>query len=321
MSTRNERLKIIILGSQAIGLLVTLICSFIGGLYIFKGEWLYAVPISIIFVVSIYYLVIFFCREKENRRKKGYPPIFFYLFGVYAILSVVLSFFVLHFYNVEMNEKQEIQSIGNNKINGVKLIYSSYDLQYTDFLSKLEADINSKITSYNNYPRTRISISTDLQSAPYNLDLASINSIAGSTSPSNAVKVNIDFRRQGFLNNKESVLTNENKLNLSSYEEFLSEQNNIIQSWDRFNIGKSLNELNERINKDYVGLNNYLIDKTNSTYKIDFEIKNYINETLMNKPLDLAAKHFGVGTMLVILLFQILILLPYFLTKGKMFGF
>jgi hypothetical protein len=321
MNSRNERLKIIIIGTQAVGLIVTLISSFIGGLYIFKGEWLYAVPISIIFVVSIYYLVIFFCREKENRRKKGYPPIFFYLFGLYAIMSIVLSFFVLHFYNVEMNEKQEIQSNGTNKINGVKLIYTSYDEQYNDFLNKLEADINSKITSYNNYPNTRISISNDLLSAPYNLDQVSINSIAGSTSPSNAVKTNIDIRRQGFINHKQKILTNENKINLSSHEEFIDEQKNIIDNWDRLQIGKSLNELNERINKDYVGLNNYLIDKTNNNYKIDFEIKNYINQTLMDKPLILASKHFGIGSILVVLMFQLLILLPYFLTRGRMFGF
>jgi hypothetical protein len=56
----------------------------------------------------MYYLVIFFCKEKENRRKKGYPPIFYYLFVVYAVMSIILSFLVLHFYNVEFNEKEEL---------------------------------------------------------------------------------------------------------------------------------------------------------------------------------------------------------------------
>ena len=103
MTARKEKIKLFILLSQAIGLLVTLLCSLIGALYIFDGEWLYAFPISMIFVVSMYYLVVFFCKEKENRRKKGYPPVFYYLFGVYAIMSIVLSFFVLHFLHEVLN--------------------------------------------------------------------------------------------------------------------------------------------------------------------------------------------------------------------------
>lgn len=320
MKSRQEKLKLFILLSQALGLLITLLCSFIGALYIFDGEWLFAFPISIVFVVAMYYLVIFFCNEKENRRKKGYPPIFYYLFGVYAIMSIILSFFVLHFYNVEINEKEEIQQAGLNKINGVEMIYKSYDQQYTDFLNKLEAYINGKITTYDSYPDKRISISTDLQAAPYNLDEATINSMAGAPSPPNAVKVNIDFRRQGFLTNKKNTLTRNNSDNVASYEEFLANQKNIIEGWNRFNIGKSMNDLDERISKDYSSLNDYLTSKTVNQYKIDFETSNYLGETLMNKPFDLAAKHMGPMTLIILIFFQILILLPYFLTRGRNYG-
>lgn len=320
MKSRQEKLKLFILLSQAIGLLVTLLCSFIGALYIFDGEWLFAFPISIVFVVAMYYLVIFFCKEKENRRIKGYPPIFYYLFGVYAIMSIILSFFVLHFYNVEINEKEEIQQAGLNKINGIEMIYKSYDQQYIDFLNKLEADINGKITTYGNYPDKRISISTALQAAPYNLDVAAINSMAGAASPSNAVKVNIDYRRQGFLTNKKNTLTRNNSANVASYEEFLANQKNTIEGWDRFNIGKSMSDLDERITKDYASLNDYLTNKTVNNYKIDFETSNYLGETLISKPFDLAAKHMGPMTLLILIFFQILILLPYFLTRGRNYG-
>ena len=320
MNSRQEKLKLFILLSQAIGLLVTLLCSFIGSLYIFDGEWLFAFPISIIFVVAMYYLVIFFCKEKENRRKKGYPPIFYYLFGVYAVMSIILSFLVLHFYNVEFNEKEVIQQAGINKINGVEMIYKSYDQQYTDFLNKLEADINGKITTYSNFPDRRISISTALQAAPYNLDVAAINSLAGAASPTNEVKVNIDYRRQGFLTNKKNTLTRNNSENVASYQEFLANQKNTIEGWDRFNIGKSMSDLDERITKDYASLNDYLTNKTVNNYKIDFETSNYLGETLMAKPFDLAAKHMGPMTLLILIFFQILILLPYFLTRGRNYG-
>ncbi len=320
MRARQEKLKLFILLSQAFGLLITLLCSFIGALYIFDGEWLYAFPISIVFVVSMYYLVVFFCKEKENRRKKGYPPIFYYLFGVYAIMSIILSFLVLHFYNVEINEKAEIQSNGMKKVEGIDLIYKTYDQQYDNFLTNLEADINAKVTTYINYPEKRIFISNTLNTSPYNLDNAFLNTIINSNSPTDEVSINMGYRRREFLKTKNNTLTQNRSNTIDSFDEFIAEQKNIIEGWDRFSIGKSLSDLDKRITEDYTALNDYLMKRTANNYKIGVETQNYLGETLMNKPFDLAAKHFGPMTLIVLVFFQILILLPYFLTRGKIFG-
>lgn len=320
MRARQEKLKLFILLSQAFGLLITLLCSFIGALYIFDGEWLYAFPISIVFVVSMYYLVVFFCKEKENRRKKGYPPIFYYLFGVYAIMSIILSFLVLHFYNVEINEKAEIQSTGMKKVEGIDLIYKTYDQQYDNFLTNLEADINAKVTTYINYPEKRIFISNTLNASPYNLDDAFLNTIINSNSPTDEVSINMGYRRSEFLKTKNNTLTQNKSNTIDSFDEFIAEQKNIIEGWDRFSIGKSLSDLDKRITEDYTALNDYLMKRTANNYKIGVETQNYLGETLMNKPFDLAAKHFGPMTLIVLVFFQILILLPYFLTRGKIFG-
>jgi hypothetical protein len=320
MKSRQEKLKLFILLSQAIGLLVTLLCSFIGALYIFDGEWLFAFPISIVFVVAMYYLVIFFCKEKESRRKKGYPPIFYYLFGVYAIMSIILSFFVLHFYNVEINEKEEIQQAGLNKINGVEMIYKSYDSQYNAFVNTLEAGLNKKLTLYKTNIAQRSAISHELQANPYRLSAVDITSAINALSISQSVSNIKKIRINGFLNNRKKTLARNNSNNDTSYVQFLSDQKDIIEGWDRLSIGKSISDLNERIVKDYTSLNDYLTNKTDNNYKIQFDTSNYLGETLMNKPFDLAAKHMGPGTLIILLLFQLLILLPYFLTKGKMYG-
>jgi hypothetical protein len=320
MKSRNEKLKLYILLSQAVGLLVTLLCSLLGGLYIFDGEWLYAFPLSIVFVVSMYYLVIFFCKEKENRTSKGYPPIFYYLFGVYAVMSIILSFFVLHFYNVEINEKEEIQEIGMNKLKGIKLIYSSYDRQYTQFLSNLQGDLNRQITEYKAFPEKRSTISTALLVAPYNMDQSDINSIVQAASPSNSIQGRINERKKGFLNTRNTTLTRQNSMNVDDFDKFIDDQKNIIEGWDRFNLGKSLSDLDERITEDYDALNDYLKEKTADNYKIEIETQYYLGETLLNKPFDLASKHLSPSTFLILLFFQVLILLPYFLTKGKIIG-
>lgn len=320
MKSRNEKLKLYIVLSQAVGLLVTLLCSLLGGLYIFDGEWLYAFPLSIVFVVFMYYLVIFFCKEKENRRKKGYPPIFYYLFGVYAVMSIILSFFVLHFYNVEINEKEEIQNFGMKKINGIEQIYKSYDKQYESFLTNLESDINAQITSYINYPDQRIGISNTLSGAPYNLDMSTITTMANAANPAQEVSININYARQGFINARNEALNRGSDKTIKSFEEFIQAKRNIIEGWDRFNIGESLSDLDKRISQDYTALNTYLLNRSSNNYQISVETQAYLGDTMMNKPFDLAANNFGPMTLIVLVFFQVLILLPYFLTRGKSFG-
>jgi ABC-type multidrug transport system fused ATPase/permease subunit len=321
MNSRQQKLQLFIILSQAFGLIVTLLCSFLGGLYIFDGEWLYAFPISIFFVVVMYYLVIFFCKEKENRKKKGYPPIFFYLFGLYAILSIVLSFFVLHFYNVEFNEKEEIQRVGLSKVEGLKQIYQGYDSKSNEFLTRIESELNKDLTTYKEEPNKRIPIEAKLNACPYHLDSSDIiMATQGNESISEAVAVIIAERKKGFQNIKESTLRKKNTISASTFESFIEKQSNIIKGWDRFSIGKSIHDLNNRISDDYEPLNSFLYQESCERYSILFNIQNYQDETFIAKPFDLAAKHLGPMTLLVLLLFQLLILLPYFLTKGKMYG-
>ena len=321
MNSRQQKLQLFIILSQAFGLLVTLLCSFLGGLYIFDGEWLYAFPISIFFVVVMYYLVIFFCKEKESRKKKGYPPIFFYLFGLYAILSIVLSFFVLHFYNVEFNEKEEIQRVGLSKVVGLKQIYQGYDSKSNEFLTRIESDLNKDLTTYKEDPNKKIPIEAKLSACPYNLDKYGITTITeGNEGISLGVAAIIGIRRLEFQKNKELTLSKKNTISASSFESFIEKQSNIIKGWDRFSIGKSIHDLNNRISDDYEPLNSFLFQGSCERYSILFNIQNYQDETFIAKPFDLAAKHLGPMTLLVLLLFQLLILLPYFLTKGKMYG-
>jgi hypothetical protein len=46
----------------------------------------------------------------------------------------------------------------------------------------------------------------------------------------------------------------------------------------------------------------------------------YLADVLIIKPLLLANKHLGLASLIVLVMFQILILLPYFLTQGRKYG-
>jgi len=310
----QDRLKLFIILAQGLGLLVTLICSFLGGIYIFNGQWLFAFPVSLLFVVAVYYLVIYFCKEKENRKKRGYPPTFYYLFGVYSIISLILSVFVLHFYNVEVNEKASVQEIGLKKVAGLKLLYSEYENNYTNFLTTAEILINNLVEQYKDNVADRTNIEASLAARPLNIDHDNLASIIANTNPALAIKNQLAQRKLGFLQFKNQILG-------SNTETFIENQSSIITNWDRFKLVKSMVDLNERLTEDYEKLNGNLVDKINNTYAITgFNPAVYKDESLINEPLALAAKHLGPMSLVVLLFFQFLILLPYFLTKGRIYG-
>ena len=311
MAQNQDKLKLFILLTQAFGLVITLLTSFVGAIYIFNGEWLYAFPISVFFVVANYYLVIFFCKEKENRRKKGYPPIFYYLFGAYGLMSIILSFFVLHFYNVEFNEKEEIQRVGYKKIEGVTLIYKEFDKQKNDFIISYSANLYNLLEEVNYI---------SLEKCPYNLNKTAVDIIRDANSNALRVKALAEGVQKKLDTEKERILKKDNTVNDTSYVSFLLNQKNIIEAWDRFKIANSLSDLNDRITTDNAALSKVIDEKTCSQFPMQIESINYLDDTLIDNPLELAAKHLGQMSLLILVFFQILILLPYFLTRGKSYG-
>jgi hypothetical protein len=312
----SNRIKFYILLAQSLGLLVTLIGSFLGGLYIFNGQWLFALPVSLFFVACMYYLVVYFCREKEKKKKRGYPSLFYYLFALYAVISIALSIFVLHFYHVEFLEKKEIQRIGLKKLEGLKLLYKEYDNSYASFIDNKKANIIEKLKDYKKTTaRKKKIIEEELAVSPYFIDQDMITSLLRTPDITKNVE---EFMRPS--SNKFEHFKNQ-LLQTSGSNEFIQKNETILNQWDRFALVKSLNDLNKRVTNDYDQLNKQLITNSTPEYAIqNFAPQIYTEETLINKPIELASKHLGPITLLVLLAFQMLILLPYFLTKGRNYG-
>lgn len=274
----------------------------------FNGNVLYAMPISLVLVVSMFYLVTYFMKEKANRKKKGYSSMFYYLLVLYAILGSVVSFFVLHFVNVELNEKSAVQSLAAKKLKGIEAIYSEYNEQYSTFCDLMRTDIIKK-TSTSDLITANRSI---LNSSPYNLDDTMLNSIMNRPSKVDAVN---QMKIQPMLNDFAEV---ENKL-LSNKVEFFESCNKAIEGWSRLKIARVFNELDQRITADYEVLNQKLQSVSAGQIQLITDQKPYLEDAMMDKPMQLAVKHIGPTTFVVLVIFQLLILLPYFLTKGRQY--
>jgi hypothetical protein len=81
-----------------------------------------------------------------------------------------------------------------------------------------------------------------------------------------------------------------------------------------------MKELDSKITEDYEALNGLLKEKSANNFKLTVSQQPYLKESMLQKPMQLASKHIGVSTILVLLVFQLIILLPYFLTKGRNYG-
>jgi hypothetical protein len=312
MKARQKNFKLLILLIQAIGLIFTLLFSFIGGLYMFSGNILIAGIASVIFVVAIYYLIIKFCWEKENRKRKGYPTSFYALFGLYAFINLTLSVFVLHFVNVEFFEKEEIKKSGLNKVKGLQAIYKDYTDQYQTFTSDLESQFIENINAIKTNPGNASARAT-LNAAPFNCNNDCITNLLSQSNLPQALQ-----KRTAYLNDefalKPTELIGENK------EEYFEKATQNITNWNRMEITSTLEQLNTKITSDYDALSNELKARTVNSHQLSVTQKSYLQKSLINNPVDLAKKHLGAASIIVIVMFQIFILLPYFLTKGRQFG-
>jgi hypothetical protein len=306
MKHRAKASKSLLLFLQAIGLLLTMLSTFLGALYIFKGNYLYAFPISILFVVVMYYLVTYFMKEKEKKRRKGYPAKTYYFFIIYGLMSIVVSFFVLHFVNVEFFEKEEIKKIGQNKLAGLEAFYNEYTVTYTAFCDQLKTDAIAKLEN-----RSDEEI---LKKPPFNFKEEDIKAIKNYPNGEDSA---IRFMKITPLLNE---FATKKKVLLENQTDFFSKHKSILENWDRLKVSKTLDQLNAKVLADFTELNQTLKNLSAENKKLTTSQAPYIEESLIDKPLLLANKHIGFGSLAVLIVFQLLILLPYFMTPGRQYG-
>jgi hypothetical protein len=328
MGHRNDSIKSLVLILQGLGLLLTLVASFLGALYMFNGSILIAMLISFIFVIAMFYLVTFFIREKANRRRKGYPPIFYYLFVVYGLMAVALSFFMLHCCNVELFEKSEVQKICSKKLEGIELIHNQYEKVTKAFTQNLKSDILEKLSDAESKKKlgdnTYTATIDILNKPPYSMPKELIEKLIIEPNKDRFVSEFIRGKHQKELKAKQDELfkIGGELMNRTTY---INDSKNKVDTWNRFKISQVTREINERIGKDYNVLNSSLEQASVGQLRLfydgaEFDQAAYLKgDILIDKPFQLASKQMGIITPVILLLFQLLILLPYFLTQGRQY--
>jgi len=288
---------------QFIGLLFTLIVSFLGILYILNGDIFFSSMVAITMVVLVYFLIDQMKERKIVITKNRFSSLSITLWVLYILLAIPLTFLLVHAMTVEILAKKDIQGKANDKVTIAETMISSYDNQVNKYLQGefqpvLAQNLGQYVLNHSNYTALNI-----LQSKPYNLPESDLNSIR-----SNEVSQYIDkcvvVMRKNF---DKAEIEAKNRI-----EEFNERYGHVFDNWSRLRLNIAFSELDKLIDENFQSL--YAgFKKYNHVQGASFKFKYAKVEPLMNNPRKLWKSYNPVLLIIASILFHILILLPYFL--------
>jgi hypothetical protein len=285
---------------QGIGIVFTLIASFLGLMYTLKGDVLISSLVSLVIIVIEYFLIEKFIKSKSEITKNKFSTLSIVLWSVYIILAIPISIFLLHALNVEINAKSEIQKVANAKINDLTNMSTAYRTTVDKNVTTLSILLDTKLTqyAYGNYK-----LGSELKSSPYNiseneldlLDRSNVGTLVSTFTQAKSIKL---------LSPVDSIDT-KNK-------NFIARYGGVFDGWSRLHLNYAFYELDNLLVDNYQSLVNF--DSQNMGFvPTRFTYTYSVEETNMDKPFELFNKHKPYNLILVVLLFHLLILLPYFI--------
>ena len=113
MSEKSEnKLGFLKTGLMYIGLLLSVVATFLGTIHFFKGQLVMALIITLVLTLGIYFLLDQLMRKRaELRKNSSYNKnLSILLYGLYTILALPLTYFSVHGINVELNAKNQVKN-------------------------------------------------------------------------------------------------------------------------------------------------------------------------------------------------------------------
>ncbi|NBO86600.1 MAG: hypothetical protein EBV00_00325 [Burkholderiaceae bacterium] len=312
---RAGNLKFLVFLSQAIGLLITLIGTFLGAFYWLKGSIIFASLIAVFSVGIMYFFVNQFCRAKAQRGRTGYPNKILLMFVLYGVISIVVSLMVLHCYNVEVLEKEEIKKQGQMKVNGLKQIYDNFKLKSTNWIEDYHLELETTIKELQQ-GRSVTANTQKLEKTPFNFEAKEIQEWKTGSRGAGLTTL-INEHKKVYQKSINDSYTNR----LGGDTTYFNRNQDVFTRWNRLALFNAIIDLDQRIVEDYQFLNAKIANFTqNEITKLDVNIESMTQPLEISNPTALAQKHKGLSTIFIVLGFQLLILLPFLLTSGRSFG-
>lgn len=284
---------------QGLAIIFTLIASFLGNLYYLNGDLIISAFLSSVIVVVLYFLQETFIKKKSIISKNKFSSTSIILWSLYLLLSIPITFSLIHALNVELNEKTFIQQSAAMKQDDLSNMAKDYAKKYDSYLSLFQEKVQTKLYNFQNDRKNKALIA-ELSAAPYE-------------TPGYFFDDTVVTANEQALEATKKKQTHFKIIQDSVNERVVAYNNkyqNVFSSWSRLQISIAAVELDKvlQLNHDQI-INEFkrMTEPSYPTYQYP-----YNKEVIaINHPLDLWNKHKPYGLLVVVFFFHLLILLPY----------
>jgi hypothetical protein len=235
---------------QFIGLFLLLILSFFGGNYLLNGDTIISGTLSLILVISIYFLIEFLKKRKVQITKSSFSATSILLWGIFAVFSVPIAVLILHALNVEMNAKRDLQAYSKAivaKNQDVINLFQSENQQYIEetYLIAINAlDVYVNTTNQAKKDSIKQALGEDRFGIS---DFSTMNKMNYKNS-ANALQSALEIRSQAVLDSVQD--RSKSVLNSSVY---------LVDNWSRLRVVGAIAELENMLEKNINQLNRFLV--------------------------------------------------------------
>ena len=290
---------------QGIGVVFTLLASFLGLMYILKGDVIFSAVVSLVLVVIEFFLIEKFIKSKGEITKNKFSTLSILLWSFYGIIAIPTSIFLMHTLTVEIYAKPNVQSVANKKIEDLTKMVSTFNAAKDASYLSFSIVLSNKLTRYA-YDKKSVYRDT-LKVLPYKMSEEELNNL-NKNNIIQTVDNSIMARKMKLLVVVDSVVKTNTK--------FLKKYKNVFDKWSHFQINYAFYELDELLNKNKEILTNGYKKHIVFPGATAFEYRYTQDETNLTNPLVLFGIYKPYLLFIAVLFFHFLILLPYFLTDA-----
>lgn len=284
-------------GLMYIGLLLSVVATFLGTMHFFNGQLVMAIIITLVLTLGIYFLLDQLIRKREELRKNSAynRNLSVFLYSLYIALALPLSYFTIHGFNVELNVKNQVKNQYGKvrgEMNEMNLAYSKQSAELVKFI---EIDLQNLMTEGNK----------EKLLSKYNLDAATLKS---------AKETEVRSSKKSAI---ESGLKSSYQKASNEFEPRISKAVDNITKWNLFELHNSMDivdTLMPTLKKKIEAL--YLVEATKYEDASTLTLPISKQEFELAKPMELLSKNGAYSLLLIVLLQHFLLLAPLFLTTS-----
>jgi hypothetical protein len=308
---------------QFIGLFLLLILSFFGGNYLLRGDTIISGTVSLVLVISIYFLIEFLKKRKVQITKSSYSASSILLWGVFVLLAAPIAVLILHALNVEMNAKRDLQAYAKAIVAKNQDALNLFQSENQQYIEETHLIATNALDVYVNTSNKSMkdSIKNVLEGSPFRFsDFSAINK-SNYTTRATQLRDALEMRSEAVFDSVQ-VRTN-SVLNSSVY---------LVDNWSRMRVVVAIAELEAMLEKNINQLNRFLVDENfkRDVFVANNELKTEVlsiqagenNELTITKSTIQLSSLRGLWVaykpywlLLPVLIFLFLLLIPYFLEK------